>query len=316
MMLSLRAWWPLPRAFAPARVAAQETGAKPAGDAALRAGIQSEIARGEARVERRLEEVKTITEREILACGDVLSRIVENARALSDESARALVASSERSELLTSRFIADMQANIAAQEGAVKQVLALAENIKSAMEAINGLSRHSNILAINARIEAARLGERGSGFAVIADEMRELSRTIHGTADKVSAAIGAVRQGLPTVGERAAAMQQRTRAFITEVADEMKSEALQSGAGAASARRLEAVLELSNAALSHLQFHDPMTQQLAAVSADLTATAERVQRLLNGESVLDAVEEDAAPQQAAAGKIILFDAGEDLEPSR
>jgi predicted regulator of Ras-like GTPase activity (Roadblock/LC7/MglB family) len=59
-----------------------------------------------------------------------------------------------------------------------------------------------------------------------------------------------------------------------------------------------------------------MTQQLAAVSADLTATAERVQRLLNGESVLDAVEEDAAPQQAAAGKIILFDAGEDLAPSR
>jgi methyl-accepting chemotaxis protein len=213
-----------------------------------------------------------------------------------------------RSDEVTSRFIGEMQQDIGAQEAAVQQVLALAEGMQDAIDAIDGLSHYSNVLSINARIEAARIGERGAGFAVIADHTRELSRTIREAAARVSEAIVAVRQGLPPVSERASTMQSRTRAFIGVVGEQMKSASLQAATGSAGNRRLEAVIKLSNEALSHLQFHDPLTQSLVAIDRDIGLVEDRVGRVLDGEVALEEVAADPAPAsgQPPPGKITLF----------
>jgi len=268
--------------------------------------VMAEIAQGSQRVAGRVEELKALSERETLACGNVLSSIVDNVRELITETDRTVAAAKARSDAATARFIEGMQQDAATQQAAVKEVLGLADGVEEAIRSINGLTQYSNLLAINARIEAARLGEQGRGFAVIAQHMRDLSQTIRESADKVSAAIGAVRQGLPPVGARASSMHERTRGFVQEVGAQAKPGSAAADSGSAHSARLDAVIELSNQALSHLQFQDPLVQDLSSIERDVALVENRVRRVLQGEN-LEAISTDQSPGgQPAPGKITLF----------
>lgn len=270
--------------------------------------VMAEIASGRRRVAERVDELKSLSERETLACGNVLSSIVDNVRGLISETDRTVAQAKARSDAATSRFIEGMQQDAGSQAAAVAEVLRLADGVEEAIRSINGLTQYSNLLAINARIEAARIGEQGRGFAVIAQHMRELSVTIRESADKVSAAIGAVRQGLPPVGARATSMQERTRNFVDEVAAQVKSASLQTDRSADKAAhgRLDAVIELSNQALSHLQFQDPLAQNLSSIDRDVAQIEGRVRRVLRGEDLEALSNDPTSGAQPAPGKITLF----------
>jgi methyl-accepting chemotaxis protein len=272
------------------------------------ARVMAEIAEGRARVAGRVDELKSLSERETLACGNVLSSIVDNVRGLISETDRTVAQAKARSDAATSRFIEGMQQDAGSQAAAVAEVLRLADGVEEAIRSINGLTQYSNLLAINARIEAARIGEQGRGFAVIAQHMRDLSITIRESADKVSAAIGAVRQGLPPVGARATSMQERTRTFVDEVAAQVKSASLQTerSADKAAHGRLDAVIELSNQALSHLQFQDPLVQNLSSINRDIAQVEGRVRRVLRGEDLEALADDPSSGAQPAPGKITLF----------
>ncbi|HXS54367.1 MAG TPA: methyl-accepting chemotaxis protein [Usitatibacter sp.] len=300
MIATLAAWW-RPRA-------ARAVPAPVAERAAAAPRVRDEMDRGRARVQSRVDALQALTEREILACGRVLSSIVETARSIIAETDQALASALARSDETTTRFIGEMQRDIDAQEAAVAQVLSLADAMQEAIGAINSLSEYSDLLSINARIEAARIGEAGAGFAVIAEQTRQLSGTIRGAADRVGTAIGAVRQGLPPVRERATAMQQRAREFIDVVAIEMKNGAHEAAAAKGGAHRLEAVMRLSNEALSHLQFQDPVVQELDAISRDFAVLAERVARVLAGETIAESAAGASGAGFAAprSGKVHLF----------
>lgn len=296
MIGALAAWW-RPREAASAMPATSPV--HPAS-----ASVRDEIDRGHRQVGSRVEALRRLTEREILACGQVLSSIVETARTIIGDTDRALAAAITRSDETTARFIGDMQRDIEAQEAAVGEVLSLADGMQEAMSAIDSLSEYSDLLSINARIEAARIGEAGAGFAVIAEQTRQLSASIRAAAARAGTSIGAVRAGLPPVRARATAMQERARAFIDVVAREMKGTS-----GADGGHRLETVMRLSNEALSHLQFQDPLVQELDAIDRDFTVLARRVARVLAGETALEPV----APVHRAAqlgpqsGKVTLFE---------
>ena len=275
---------------------------------AVAARVMAEIVEGKDRVATRVEELKALTKREILACGGVLSSIVDHVRGLVAETDRTVAASLARSERLTSRFVTEMQDDILAQETAVNQVLLLADGIEDAIDAINGLAQSSHMLAINARIEAARLGGHGRGVAVIADQMREMSKTVRETADRVRSSIAAVRQGLPPVRERATAMHDRTRSFIDVIAEEVRAASLQTDATSAGSGRLDAVIELSNTALSHLQFQDVLVKKLESIDRGLDAVERRVSRVLDGHVEHEPIDDDRLPRglEPAAGEVVLF----------
>ena len=155
--------------------------------------VTDESARGLTQQNNEIEQAATAVN-EMTSAGEEVAR---NAVSTSEASRNATTSAGDGRDLVqeTVSAIERMSGDVQATATLIGELANESRDIGKVLDVIRGLADQTNLLALNAAIEAARAGEAGRGFAVVADEVRALAHRTQQSTSEIERMIGSIQAG-------------------------------------------------------------------------------------------------------------------------